>query len=335
MISICITIKNRSRIQVGERELLLFPNCVRSIVEARPVGLETELVVSDFDSDDWPLHEWLPDAVEDLPLTMVRAEGKFSRGRGLNVAARAARGDALLFLDADILLAKAVLVRGSEHVRAGRAYFPVIYSYEDPEHSTGSWCRPGYGNCMVSRQHFTAAGEWPEYPKWGGEDDDFHASIRALTEVVREDVPGFFHQWHPDEILWKDRYADRHPEELEELRRVAETCRELDHLLPADARFILLDEGRFGRQQKVLKRARPFLEIDGMFYGGPPADGEIAVRELEKMRHEGAQYVAITWIAAWWMDYYAELRDYLAQNGRVILDNERVRLIELRARSTP
>src|SRR5690606_11235741 len=62
-LSICTTIKNRSRLRVDGHELRLFPNCVASIIESIPKDLHCELVVTDWESDDWPLEEWLESAV--------------------------------------------------------------------------------------------------------------------------------------------------------------------------------------------------------------------------------------------------------------------------------
>src|SRR5258706_9357036 len=112
MISICVTIKNRSRLNAGGRELLLFPNCVKSIVESTRGIKDVELVVADWESTDWPLNEWLERAAGDIPVRLIEVKGAFSRGRGRNTAAAAARGDALLFLDADSILCEAVLISG-------------------------------------------------------------------------------------------------------------------------------------------------------------------------------------------------------------------------------
>ncbi len=62
MLSICMTVKNRSRVPVDGRELMLMPNCVQSIVDSVGSGFECEIVVSDWGSDDWPLQEWLVEA---------------------------------------------------------------------------------------------------------------------------------------------------------------------------------------------------------------------------------------------------------------------------------
>src|SRR5687767_14974007 len=78
MISICIAIKNRSRVVLEDRELRLFPNCVASIVESVNASSSFELIVADWDSDDWPLSEWLADAASPIPVRIVRMTGGFS-----------------------------------------------------------------------------------------------------------------------------------------------------------------------------------------------------------------------------------------------------------------
>src|SRR5215510_8347818 len=102
MLSICTTIKNRSRVTVEGRELLLFPRCVESIRASVGRELPCELVVADWGSDDWPLDEWLPGAASPIPVRIIQLDGTFSRGRGLNAAARAARGDLYFFADSDV-----------------------------------------------------------------------------------------------------------------------------------------------------------------------------------------------------------------------------------------
>src|SRR5438067_2368806 len=129
MLSICVTIKNRSRVKFDNYELSLFPACVASVVKSVAKYPACELVVVDWESDDWPLQDWLEQAALPLPVRIVNAqEQSFSRGKGLNLAAAAAKGDALLFLDADCLLCEHVLARGLECVRQGKAYFPVLFS---------------------------------------------------------------------------------------------------------------------------------------------------------------------------------------------------------------
>ena len=97
MISICITVKNRSRVKTGERELHLFPNCVKSIVKSFVPEIPCELVVTDWESDDWPLRGWLEEAARPIPVQIITIKGPFSRGKGRNLAAYKAKGNMIFF----------------------------------------------------------------------------------------------------------------------------------------------------------------------------------------------------------------------------------------------
>ena len=76
-LSICVTVKNRSRVMVDGRELKLFPNCVQSIVSSVPRDLPCELVVADWQSDDWPLDDWLRAPLVPCPLPSSRSQANF------------------------------------------------------------------------------------------------------------------------------------------------------------------------------------------------------------------------------------------------------------------
>ena len=326
MLSVCVAVKNRSRVLVeGGHELRLFPNCVRSIAAAVPRDVPCEIVVTDWASDDWPLREWIDQAAAPLTVRVVQADGAFSRGRGLNLAADAARGDVLLFTDADVIVSRELIERGLTHARASKAFFPVLYSFKGPEHQAGWWRHEGYGNCVVTREAFARAGRWPEYRSWGREDVDFFRRVSEIAEVVREEVPGFFHQWHPEDILWKDRYADRDPAAVEEIVQSRVAARELAAIVPAGYALVLVDEARFALDEIDGRRALPFLERGGE-YAGPPADDATAIAELERMRANGAAFLAFAWPAFWWLDYYAGLRRYVESHLSPVLENERLKV---------
>lgn len=137
MLSICITVKNRSRVIVDDHELLHFPNCMKSIVGSADSKLDCELVVTDWESDDWPLKEWLEKAAKPIPVQIITPKGPFSRGKSLNIAAKAANGNYIMFLDADMLLCQAVINNGINYLCEGKGYFPVPYSFNGPEHELG------------------------------------------------------------------------------------------------------------------------------------------------------------------------------------------------------
>jgi hypothetical protein len=98
MISVCVTVFNRSRVEYAGRTLTLFPNLVRSLLAAAErLGEEVELCVSDWGSTDWPLAEWLPGLWQGrLAIREIRDLEKFSVGHGKNVTAEQASGDILL-----------------------------------------------------------------------------------------------------------------------------------------------------------------------------------------------------------------------------------------------
>ena len=110
-----------------------------------------------------------------------------------------------------MLISDGLVHLGIGAVAAGNAFFPVCYSYRDAAHTRGWWRHTGYGNVMLSRTVFDQAGRWPELQRWGGEDDQLHARVRERVPVVRTTVAGLFHQWHPNDLAWKNRYTAKAP----------------------------------------------------------------------------------------------------------------------------
>jgi hypothetical protein len=76
----------------------------------------------------------------------------------------------------------------------------------------------------------------------------------------------------------------------------------------------------------------PFPEHDGQYWG-PPADSDAAVRELERLQADGAEFIAFAWPAFWWLDFYAGLRTHLESRYQRVLQNERLVVFDLRERS--
>ncbi len=204
ILSVCVSLRNRSRIIHDGQPLHLFPNCVRSLAEAAEKlgptclsGRQVELVVADFHSDDWPLDEWIPDTADPLQVNVIPVDGDFSRGRGLNIAARHTRSDRLFLCDADMLIPAELLQRGIEILDAGDAFFPV-FRYLGLDASRQHLVPESFGNAMVTRELFEATGGVPEFHSWGGEDDLFYAEVVRRATVRRDVIDGFDHQWHPE-----------------------------------------------------------------------------------------------------------------------------------------
>lgn len=336
MISICVTIKNRSRVKVGEHELLLFPNCVKSIVKAARNFNDIELVVTDWESDDWPLNEWLQDYAGPVRVRVISLQGTFSRGRGLNVAAQHALGDQFLFTDADSLLCSSLLESGQRNLCDGKAFFPVLYSFDGPEHRSGWWRHTGYGNCIVTRSMFEQAGGWPEYESWGKEDDDFFSKISAIAPVVREEVQGFFHQWHPDDVGWKSRYGsqaglEQHlRDNQEQQNRILQALNQIRETTLRGQMVILVNEDQWPCPTIPQRRVLPFLERDGHYWGLPENDAA-GIDELERMQKAGAHFIVFAWPAFWWLDHYKGLHSHLRAHYHCVLENDDLKIFELSA----
>jgi glycosyltransferase involved in cell wall biosynthesis len=100
------------------------------------------------------------------------------------------------------------------------------------------------------------------------------------------------------------------------------------HLIPTKETFIFVDEDQLadkwgGAGFVENRQAMPFLEKDGEYWG-PPPDDETAIREFERLRQSGANFIVFAWTAFWWLEHYQEFYKYLRTNYRCVLDNERL-----------
>lgn len=101
------------------------------------------------------------------------------------------------------------------------------------------------------------------------------------------------------------------------------------HVSPG-AIFVLMDEDEWGTGEFIGTRRRiPFTEKNGV-YGGAPEDDETAIRELERHRAAGAEFLIVGWPAFWWLDYYSGLHEYLASEYPCILSNSRLMVYDLK-----
>lgn len=204
MISICITCKNRSKLSYHNNvEVTPLPNLVDSLVEIfeGPFIEDTELVISDWMSTDWPLREWLPPKLDGvIPHRIVDVKSKnFSRGKGRNIAFEFARGDKIFFLDTDMLvLSPRVIISGISAVTKGAVYFPICLSYYDHQHLDGWWRTTGFGNMMATRKQLRKVGKWQDKKTWGGEDEQMFIKMARNFPISRKKTPGLYHQWHPE-----------------------------------------------------------------------------------------------------------------------------------------
>jgi glycosyltransferase involved in cell wall biosynthesis len=113
--------------------------------------------------------------------------------------------------------------------------------------------------------------------------------------------------------------------------RIQQATEEIAALVPAGATMILVDQDSWGAADDVAGRRRiPFLERDGRYWGRP-ADDATAIRELERLRHSGAQFIVFAWPHLWWLDHYSGLVRHLRSRYRRVLENDRIVVFDLRS----
>jgi O-methyltransferase len=105
--------------------------------------------------------------------------------------------------------------------------------------------------------------------------------------------------------------------------------RDIAEVVPQGSVLLLVDQQELAGQPVSGRRTRPFLERDGVDWG-PPADDETAVREIERMRTEGASHIVFAWPAFWWLKHYAVFASHLRTRFPLVLANERVIVYDLR-----
>jgi glycosyltransferase involved in cell wall biosynthesis len=113
------------------------------------------------------------------------------------------------------------------------------------------------------------------------------------------------------------------------LDRLHAATQEIMALIPPGDAFILVDGSQWGCDSVAGRRAIPFLERDGQYWG-PPPDDRTAIRELERLRRAGASFILFAWPAFWWLDHYAGLHRHLQSTYRCISRTDRLAAFDLR-----
>lgn len=127
--------------------------------------------------------------------------------------------------------------------------------------------------------------------------------------------------------------SDADKEESDRLqwrKQMALASAELSDIVPRGKSLIFVDDDQIGLDIVEGRNVIPFIERNGQYWGRP-ADGVDAVREFERLRANGADYMAFIWPARWWLDYFPELNDHLRSGFHCILQNERLTVFRLQS----
>jgi hypothetical protein len=100
--------------------------------------------------------------------------------------------------------------------------------------------------------------------------------------------------------------------------------------IPPNSKFILVDHCEIGPFPLGARRRLPFLERAGAYWG-PPPDDTTAIRELERMREGGVEFVLVGWPAFWWLKAYPEFVRHLRSTCACLLENDAVHLFDIRS----
>jgi glycosyltransferase involved in cell wall biosynthesis len=118
-----------------------------------------------------------------------------------------------------------------------------------------------------------------------------------------------------------------------EMARWRRAAKEIEAITADDDLVILVGEPWFGSDPLVSRRTLPFLERDGEYFGLPASDDQ-AIRELERMRNEGATLLVFGWPAFWWLDHYDKLHHYLGSEFSLVLETRHLIAFDLRSRGS-
>jgi hypothetical protein len=108
---------------------------------------------------------------------------------------------------------------------------------------------------------------------------------------------------------------------------------ELQELVPRSSTFVLVDESTIDVAAIADRRALPFLERDGQYWGVPPDDAT-AISEFERMRGGGATHIVFACPAFWWLDHFGGFRRYLEHRYPCVCHSDRLVAFDLRGRTS-
>jgi len=114
-------------------------------------------------------------------------------------------------------------------------------------------------------------------------------------------------------VQWEREWCDSTPEYADLVQRLQTLLASV--ISPGESALVISrGDARMLDVSGVNARHFPQDE-DGGYAGHHPADGAEAIRALVRAQHEGAQFLVVPTPSMWWLEFYEELREYLAGTG--------------------
>ena len=206
-IALCFTIKDRATLDVNNNETLrLLGNCLSTLSNSLDnfSFKSLQFHFADFQSTDCNLGEEVSRHLKLKSQVHIHSiNTEFGRGPGFNHILNNINCediDCVGFLDVDMLFIRDLVLQRAFDltITHNNAYFPICLRLIE-DGSTAPGTLTGYGNSFVPGRvlHDHKIRFINKYT-WGAEDLGFFKSVDKVCKCVRERIPGFYHQWHPD-----------------------------------------------------------------------------------------------------------------------------------------
>jgi glycosyltransferase involved in cell wall biosynthesis len=239
-LAICIVVKNRSNLIVYQEDpietykhvlskiqetpcdqyfpptlnrdatvtLNLLPKLLMSLRMIKTGNDNWTIIIVDYESTDVNVSQIAHQILDGHIRHVVHSEKKqFSKGSGLHIAATLAkeRGhNSLFFCDADMYFTRHFIFDQAKEVLAkDKVYYPICFSFTQPDHKFGFWRDTGYGMLFCKTETYFSVKPWQHNIGWGEEDNLMFQNFTS-NEIVRTRGLGFFHQWHPNSMEFKN-----------------------------------------------------------------------------------------------------------------------------------
>ena len=189
-------------------------------------------------------------------IKIIPAQGKFSRGKALNLGISTLKSTDLIFTcDVDITIKRSFINRCRQNALQGRRiYYPEVFKYYNMDyvywyeqkpkpvyeidHYHGHWCTYGFGMFCMYKSDYEALGGYDlTIEGWGGEDIKLaNSTLWNGYDIMRSPDPALSHRYHPrtcskdlSDLQYKWCISSR-DEEIADPRRLAEYVRYLENV---------------------------------------------------------------------------------------------------------